>query len=456
VERSAEALIEFHRRFGDVFLREEQRRWSLFYLCGQLANLERKTIEPMVLALYGIEEQAVRALQHFIGDGRWSAQAAIGICQDLIGEWLGDPDGVVIVDGSGFPKQGEASVGVARQYCGALGKVANCQEGVFVTYVSRWGYTFLDARLYLPESWFGEDHRQRWKKCGVPSDVVFQTEPELALHMVSRLVEHAVVPFQWVLGDERFGQNPAFLDGVQALGKWYVAEVPAQTQVWRRTPSVQPPGRGPLGRPRTRPRLAQSAPAPIQMQQLAEHMTWSRHTIHEGSKGPLVAEFAFARVTNVRNGLPGTRLWAMFRRHPFKPTEIKFYLSNAPLSCSQATLIQMSGLRWPIETTFEEGKSEVGLDHYETRSWLGWHHHIAHTFMAHLFLISLRLDFQKKSSPVHTPSASVDRQGDCRRHTIPRHHRSGALSSTTQSRRVSLTPQTHLPQISIASKSLAR
>ena len=406
---SIKALIEYHHAFDSVFVRDEQRGWSLFYLCGQLANLERKTIEPMVLALFGADGQAVRALQHFIGSGSWSARDVIWICQALVGKWLGDAEGVVIVDGSGFPKQGTESVGVAHQYCGAVGKVANSQEGVFATYVSRHGYTFLDARLYMHAEWFAPDHADRWQKCGVPDDLPFRTEPELAFEMVHDLVHRAEVPFRWVLGDERFGQNTAFLDDIQALDKWYVVEVPANTSVWRRTPPVEPPGQGPFGRPRKLPRLAPTAPAAMQIQQLAKQMTpWTRCVIHEGSKGPLVAEFAFTRVTNARHGLPAQRIWAMFRRHPLRPTEIKFYLSNAPANCPKEVLIELSGLRWPIETTFQEGKSEVGLDHYEIRSWQGWHHHIAQTFMAHLFLVCLRVSFKKKSGTHYPTSPSVD------------------------------------------------
>ena len=419
---SLKALIEFHHHFDKIFIREEQSEWSLFYLCGQLANLERKTIEPMVLALIGADGHAVRALQHFIGIGSWSAQAAIRVCQKLVSAWLGDAEGAVIVDGSGFPKQGTDSVGVAHQYCGALGKLANCQEGVFASYVSRHGYTFLDARLYMPKEWFASDHAELRAKCGVPSKLVFRTEPELAFEMVKGIDKRGEIPFRWVLGDERFGQNTVFLDALHALDKWYLVEVPANTPVWRRTPSIEPPGLGPFGRSRKWARLSPTAPASTQIQHLADNLTWTRCVIHEGSKGPLVAEFAFARMTNARQGLPGQRLWAMFRRHPIKITEVKFYLSNAPFTCPKHVLIELSGLRWPIETTFQEGKSEVGLDHYETRSWRGWHHHVAQTFMAHLFLIYLRLDLKKNSRSHHTAGAPSDCKGNRSICAALRHH----------------------------------
>jgi SRSO17 transposase len=398
VTTSAEELMAYHQQFATIYQRREQQRWSLFYLCGQLSNLVRKTIEPMVLELYGVDANAVRALQHYIAAGAWAAGSIIRRCQALTAAELGEADGVVIVDGSAFPKQGGDSVGVARQYCGALGKVANCQEGVFAVYATRRGYTFLDERLYVHQSWFGDDHRARWQACGIPDALRFRTEPELALEMVGELVAHAEVPFGWVTADERFGQNPGFLDGVAELGKWYLAEVPADTRVWLKAPPIEPPGCGPLGRPRTRPRIAQSAPPPQAVRDLCASLPatrWTRHTIKEGAKGELVAEFAFVRATTVRAGLPGPCVWVVFRRSLTNPTETKYYHSNAPATCPASELVRVSGLRWPIETALEEAKGELGMDHYETRTWLGWHHHMAHTFMAHGFLTHLRLVFEK-------------------------------------------------------------
>lgn len=142
---------------------------------------------------------------------------------------------------------------------------------------------------------------------------------------------------------------------------------------------------------------------------------WTRHRIKEGSKGPIIADFAFLHVTTVRNGLPGPRVWVIFRRQGCPTPELKFYLSNAPASCSHAELIRVCGLCWPVETTLEEGKDELGMDHYQVRSWVGWHHHIAQTFMAHLFVIRLGLLLKKKSGVDLRPSSSVDRSGVVRR-----------------------------------------
>jgi SRSO17 transposase len=447
IDASADALVAFLRRWADVWPRREQRDWSAFYLCGQLANLERKTIEPMVLALKGPDENAMRGLQQFISQSNWGVCPKRERLQQLVGSWLGEPEAILIFDGSGFPKQGSHSAGVAPQYCGALGKIANCQEGVFAVYASSRGYAFVDGRLYVPERWFGDDYRSRRQACGLPSALCFQTEPEIALTMLTEILAADYLPFRWVTADEHFGEIPAFLDRIAATGKWYQVEVPVDTRVWLRTPAVQPPGPGLMGRPRTHPRVAPGAPRPIELRALAAQLprsAWQRCTIKEGSRGPLEADFAFARVTTIRESLPGPRVWATFRRSLADPTEIKFYLSNAPARCPHADLVRVTGLRWPIETAIEEGKGEVGLDHYEVRSWLGWHHHMVQSFMAHLFLMQLRLAFKKKPGADDSPSAPVDRLRDySTQRPFGRPGRLDPLPAAAQSRRLPFAPQAH-------------
>ncbi len=197
-------------------------------------------------------------------------------------DWLGEPDGVVIVDGSGFPKQGNHSVGVAWQYCGHLGKLANCQQGVFAVYASRHGYAFLDERLYLPEKWFTAEYHDRWKACGIPETLSFQTEPALGLEMIADWMRRGVVPFRWVTADETYGKSPSFLEGIAALDKWYLVEVPADTRVWWRTPPLEPPGRSLLGPPRTHPRVKRTAPRPQELRALMAQVprtAWQRRVI---------------------------------------------------------------------------------------------------------------------------------------------------------------------------------
>jgi SRSO17 transposase len=302
-----------------------------------------------------------------------------------------------------------------------LGKVANCQEGVFVVYTSPLGYTFLNGRLYLPEDWFDREHQARWQACGIPDGTLFRTEPELALDMVRDLVERDVLPFQWVTCDEHFGQNPGFLDGLAALDKWYFAEVPRNTRVWLHTPAIEPAGPGLLGRPRLRARVRLDAPAAQGLRELAARLPrakWHRLTIQEGSKGPMVANFAWLRVTTVRNRLPGPRVWAIFRRSLTDPVETKYYLSNAPVGIAPRTMADLSGQRWPIETVFEEAKGEVGMDHYETRTWVGWHHHMAQTFLAHHFLMQVRTRLKKVTGLDNGASPTAGRS-DHRRRKVP-------------------------------------
>jgi SRSO17 transposase len=410
LEAMAEELVTYHALFHDLFQRREQREWSAFYLRGQLADLERKTVEPMVLALHGPEPAAVRAGQQFLGEGAWADGPVLARHQQLVAESLGEPDGIVIFDGSGFPKQGTHSVGVAPQYCGALGKIANCQQGVFAAYASRKGYTFLDRRLYLPEEWFDDAHAPLRQRYGVPAALQFQTEPQLALEMLRGLVEGAAVPFRWVVADEHYGMIPAFLDGVAAEGKWYFAEVPASTKVWMGEPPVEPAGRGPMGRPRKYARVAAGTANAQEVRQIAARLparAWRRFTIKEGSKGPIEADFAFVRVTRARRGRPGLAGRLILRRSLTETPEVKYFLSNAPASCSQATLVRVSGLRWPVETALEEAKGELGMDHYEVRTWRGWHHHMTQTLLAHHFLVRMRLQLKKSPGVDLGPNSSV-------------------------------------------------
>jgi SRSO17 transposase len=289
---------------------------------------------------------------------------------------------------------------------------------VFLLYAGQDGYAFLDERLYVHESWFEAEAFERWQACGIPDEAVFRTEPELALEMIREVFRRAELPFRWITADERFGQNPGFLQGISALGKWYLVEAPADTRFWSHRPRIESPGRGLLGRPRLHPRVAKTAPPPQAIRDLAARLpasAWRCYLIKEGGKGPMRADFVFLRLVTIRDQLPGPRVWVILRRSLTAPHEIKYYLSNAPVTCALAEFVRVSGMRWPIETALEEGKGEVGMDHYETRTWLGWHHHMAHTFMAQLFLTHLRLVFKKKPSTHHCPSPPINSPSHRRR-----------------------------------------
>jgi len=402
-KRLALELSNYYAEYAPLFARSEQREWAQLYLRGQLSDLERKSIEPMVLRERGKDINAVRAVQQFIGEGAWDDDCILERHQQLVAGDLGEPDGTAILDGSGFPKKGEHSVGVQRQYCGALGKIANCQQGVFLAYASSRGHTFLDR----PKTWFDDAHVAKRRKCGLPDKLVFKTEPTLGLEMVKALKQAGIVPFRWVNADEHYGMNPDFLDGVAELEKWYFAEVPVNTMVWPEKVKILGAGLGQagnlkLGRPRNGPRVARNQPAAQEVRQMAAELpaeVWKRYTIKEGTKGPISADFAFVRAARKRRRRPGHEVWVIFRRSVSDPTEIKYYLSNAPAEIAKTDLVRQAGLRWPVETAIEEAKSELGMDHYETRTWRGWHHHMTLTFLAHHFLVHLRLKMKK--SPRH-------------------------------------------------------
>jgi SRSO17 transposase len=234
-----EELAAYHAHFAPLFARREQRAWAQVYLRGLLtADVPRKNVEAMALRLLGVGPHAarqVRALQQFIGEGAWADATILAEHHRLVAQSLGEPDGVLILDGSDVPKRGIHSAGVAAQWCGASGKTANCQAGVFLGYASRKGYTLLDRRLYLPEPWFDDEHAPLWRDCRIPAEVGLQTKAELGAAMVEQVQQRGDLPATWLVCDEWFGRNQALLDRVDrvdAAGLWYLADIPRTTQVW--------------------------------------------------------------------------------------------------------------------------------------------------------------------------------------------------------------------------------
>ena len=392
IEGFVPALNDYLALFAGAYAQAAQLVWSAIYLQGLLGEAVRKNVEQIALG-QGVN---VRSLQHFIGQSPWSPTPVLAVHQRLVAESLGESDGVVLIDESGVVKQGSDSVGVAAQYCGAVGKVANSQVGVYLGYASRKGYSLVEGQLFLPEVWFSAEYASKRQACGVPPALAFQTKPELGLALVQRSVTRATLPFQWVAADALYGGAPAFRDGVAALGKWYFTEIKCTTLVWRRRPELYLPVRQGRGRPPTRWRLVAPADQPLFVNDLLAALpadAWTTAVIKEGSKGPIVCNFAALQVTEVRDNLPGPDLWLIIRQNLADPTEVKFYFSNAPAHTPLHTFIRISGMRWPIETIFEEAKGELGFDHYEMRSWRGWHHHMLLVSLAHHFLVRLRLRF---------------------------------------------------------------
>jgi SRSO17 transposase len=425
IENFVEEMTDYMEEFRTAFKRMEQMEWSKHYVKGLLGGAVRKNIEQMALE----QNETVRTMQHFIGQSPWEKEPVIAIHQRMVGESLGEAEGVALIDESSVVKQGDGSVGVAAQYCGSVGKTANGQVGVYLGYASHKGYSLIDGQLFMPNEWFDEAHADKRRVCGVPEELVYQTKPEIGLKLLQKAHERGTLPFQWVAADELYGDSPTFRDGVVKLDKWYFTEIKCTTPIWRVRPEVYIPEWSGHGRRPTRLQLCHPSDRPVQVNQLAVVIPkegWTPATIKEGSKGPIVCEFAFLRVSESRGNLPGPDVWLIVRRNLEDPTVIKFYFSNAPSDTPVIEFVRISGMRWPIETSFEEAKGEVGLDHYEMRSWIGWHHHMLLVFLAHHFLVRLRIRFQDQApaltiyqvrlllasilpKPVFDPSAALRR-----------------------------------------------
>lgn len=400
VEDLVDELQAYHAIYSPLFQRREQRQWSADYLRGWLLEMPRKSIEPMVLSLHGADRNAIRAMQQFVGEGAWNDTLILKRHWREVDVTLGDEDGVLTLDGSDFLKQGRESVGVKRQYCGEVGKRANCQAGVFLGYASYAGYTLLDRRLYMPREWVEDDaFAERRAKCGVPRDIHFQTKPELGWEMIREVVDDQQVRARWVACDEAFGRDSAFLDHVASSGLWYFAEVPHDTRVWLERPLTEVPAWSGRGRKPTRERLCAGQHEAQLVKAIAEQMLptqGQRRWIKEGSKGPMAADFWALRVVAVRDGMPGPEVWLVLRRQ-LETGELKTYLCNAPPQISLAIWARISGMRWPIETCFEESKQYLGMGDYEVRSWRGWHHHMTLCVLAHFFLVRQQQRLKKTS-----------------------------------------------------------
>jgi SRSO17 transposase len=407
VLRLSAELVSYHREFAGLFWRREQSHWALKYLEGLLRPVGgNKSTERLALRLAGGN---VRNMQQFLGEGAWDDDAILGRHVELVAESLGDAEGVLIVDGSDFPKKGKYSVGVARQYCGANGKVDNCQAGVFVAYASRHGHTLVDRRLYLPQEWFAPASQDRWARCQIPEGTAFRTKPELAGEMIETLHQGGCLPFRWVTCDEAFGDSHDFLRQLEALPCVYLADVSVSTLVWLERPRTAVPTAKRTGRPPSRERVVEGTPPPLRVDAVAAQLpqrAWRLYRVKAGAKGPIRAHFAFVRAVAAREGLPGPELWVVFRRSRSAPHELKVFLSNAPWGTPARELVRVSGMRWPIETCFEEAKGSLGMADYQTRFWRGWHHHMTLVILAHHFVVRLKLRHKKglRRSPSRKPA----------------------------------------------------
>jgi SRSO17 transposase len=359
------------------FRRPEAHAHAADYLRGLLADVERKNG-------WQLAEQVgyshPRGIQRVLARYAWDADAVRdALCQWVVTE-LADPQGVLVVDETSFPKQGQQSVGVARQYCGSLGKLANCQVGVFLGYATARGHVGLDRALFVPREWFAD--RDRCRRAGIPDESTHRTKPQFAQEMLERALD-AGVPAAWVTGDEVYGSDGKLRRALEARGQAYVLAVRSNesTTTW--------PPYGPPGQIRTAAVAAAVSAA-----------AWQRLSCGEGVHGPRWYDWA---VQPLRPALRDGWVHAvLLRRHPERRDELAYYLVYAPQDTSLAEMVHAAGARWTIDDTFKLAKGQVGLDHYEVRSWQGWYRHITLALVA---LAALTIGARKKGAR-HAPATS--------------------------------------------------
>lgn len=384
VRAGAAHLTRFVQRYLPCFYRAEQRRHADTILRGKLTGLQRKTTEPIATQA----GQKRRPLQHFVGAGRWDDHAVLTELRRHVGEQLADPEAVLILDGHGVPKKGADSCGVARQWCGRLGKVDNCQQGYFLAYAAPRGRALVAARLYLPKERAADgDHRE---KTYVPKEVVFQEGWRIGRDLV--LCEGQELPHGWVTGDDEFGRASAFRAELRRAKERYVLDVPCTTLV-RDLSARRPPTRS--GGPERLPLFERvevwAARQPKKR--------WRKFRLPGGSQGPReVMALQQWMQTKDDKGCVGPRERVVVIRSCAKNPQTWYTVGNAAKEVPLVKVVNAHGERHAVEELFEEGNQEVGLNHYEVRSWTGWHHHMTLTLVALWFLELERLRLGKKKS----------------------------------------------------------
>lgn len=372
LEECLDHLKTFMGPYCELLHRQELREHGENFIRGLLSDLERKSTEPIAERT----EEDRRSLQRFIGASPWDHAPLVDELTAQVVREIGSPQGIIVFDPSSFPKKGTDSVGVGRQWCGRLGKVDNCQLGVFLGYVSNVGHTVVDGRLYLPKDWTRD--KKRRAMCHVPKAVRYQSVHRLSLDLLEK--RRHQLPHAWVTGDDEFGRPAWFRKRLRRMNEPYVLEIPSNTLVCA---AEDPSKTGDRGQPRK---------APFQQattwKDAVPKSQWTRISVRDGLKGPLVVWATRARMrARDEKKRRGEMEWLVVTRTESKVPEIRYYLSHTLGHASLEEMVHAANGRHWIEDCFQRGKGEVGLDHYEVRSWIGWYHPITLCLLALWFLV---------------------------------------------------------------------
>lgn len=374
LEGARERLREFVAPFAEKLARTEQKEHAREYVEGLMSDLETKNAEGIAY-LHGLDRKAI---QHFVGESAWDHEPLVDELARQVGEQIGEPDGVIVFDPSAHKKSGKHSVGVKRQWCGRLGKLDNCQVGMYMGYASRKEHALVDERLFLPEEW-AKDKKRR-KKCGVPKDVRHKTRHELALEMLRK--HRGRLPHSWVAGDDEMGRSTRFRGSLRRMRERYLLGAPSNTTV--RDLEGEPPRYSGKGARPKRP-----------FEQVREWVkaqpeeAWTQIEVRPGEKGPVTVECMKRRVRARTEGrrVGPEELLFVTRERAGGTVKHDYYVSNAPADTPLAELARVAKAEHRIEESLQRAKSEVGMSDYEVRTWAGWHHHHALVFMATWFLV---------------------------------------------------------------------
>jgi SRSO17 transposase len=360
---------QVERRIGSVFARSDARERAMSYLAGLLSPAERKNSWQLA-EISG--DPNPYGFQHLLGRADWNPDALRDRLRTYVTDYLADPDAVGVIDESGFLKKGRQSAGVARQYSGTAGKIENCQIGVFLAYASAHGHTLIDRELYLPKEW--TDDRQRCHQAGIPDERAFATKPELARQMLERAFE-AGVTLAWVTGDSIYGDDRALRGWLEERKQAYVLAVSGKESVWLRE----------------KQRQIKTILAELSSE------GWERLSAGAGSKGPRL--YDWRRLELSAPAQQGWKRFLLIRRSISDPSEITGYIVFARAHTTLSDLVRVAGTRWTVEESIECAKGEVGLDHYEVRSWKGWYRHMTLAMWASAFLSVIREETGAEVAP---------------------------------------------------------